>query len=720
MQIIQLYIGNERVDLFKDESVEMTQSIKDVRDIGKVFTDFTKRFTVPASANNNKIFKHYYNYDIVISATSGFDARKKQSASIQLNHLPFKKGKIKLDAIELRDNKPHSYKLTFFGNTIQLKDLLGEDKLSDVQQLNAIESVSRTYNADMIYSNLTRNSNSQNINFIVPLITHTQRLFFDSADTVPDRGNMFDGTVDTGVEFNNLKPAVRIYSIIKKIEEKYGITFSDDFFNTSNESFFRLFMWLHRKKGSVESSDATQKYENVVTGLGLGPDNTGDIIGYGETIDVSQNAVDKLLNSYVNLVVQSGDTNEYNLRIYRDNQVIYSENDIVGNKQVQYINWSGGFQSGVYKIVVEVAEGVTINFDSVEFFYSNTDSPTVEDSFETTSFSAKSEIQFLIAEQIPEMKVIDFLSGLFKMFNLVAYVEDDDTTIIVKTLDDYYDVSYSGTTPNNIETFDISKYVNIEKSSVSPSLPFKEIHFKYKDTGTILAQNHNQFFNEEWGEAEYDGTDNLNSNQVNKNIYGGIYKVELPFHHMKYERLINNANKKPTDIQYGFFVDDNLDSYFGKPLLFYPVRNILTTFVSSGPSAGGSGPMPVVMSFNNDGTYDVIDNILVGVGVNMPSNTLNFDSSPTDLDSIHFDSFPSEYTGIEYTDSLFEKYYKNYIKDIFEPINRMTKVTAYLPPRITSKIKMNDRLIINDRQYRINKIKSNLKTGKSDIELLND
>ena len=710
MQVLQLYIEGQQIELFDDESVKMTQSIKDVKDIAKVFTEFTKTFTVPASKENNKIFMHYYNPDIV----GGFDARKKKSAEITLNYAPFKKGKIKLDSIEMKNNKPYSYKITFFGNTIQLKDLLGEDKLSDVQQLNAIESTFRTYNTDMIYGGLVnRNPNLTSTRFLVPMITHTQRLFFDSADTVPDRGNMFHGTVKTGVEFNNLKPAVRLYNVLEKIEEKYGITFSDDFFNTSNESFFRLFMWLHRKKGSVESSDATQKYENVVTGLGLGPDNTGDIIGYGETIEVTENAVDKLLNSYINLETTSN--NEYNLRIYRNNQVIYSENDIVGNKQIQYINWIGGFQAGVYKIVVEVAEGVTINFSTVEFFYSNTDSPSVTDSFETTVFSAKSEVQFLIAEQIPEMKVIDFLSGLFKMFNLVAYVDDDDTTIVVKTLDDYYDVNYSGTTPNDIQIFDISEYVDVEKSSIEPSLPFKEIHFGYKDTGTVLAQNHNQFFNEEWGEAEYDGSEN--DETIDKNVYGDIYKVELPFHHMKYERLINNANNKPTDIQYGFFVDDNLDPYFGKPLLFYPIRTIITAF---SPTNGGTGPMPIVYSFNNDGTYNNINTVPINLPVNMPSNTLNFDSSPTDLDSIHFNEYPSEYTGIEYTDSLFEKYYKNYIKDVFEPINRLIKVKAFLPINILQKLKMNDRIVINERQHRINKITSNLKTGESQIELLND
>ena len=80
--------------MFKDESNSnyITQSIKNVKDIAKIFTEFTKTFTLPASKTNNKIFKHYYNYDIV----GGFDARIKKSATLELNHLPFKKGKIKI------------------------------------------------------------------------------------------------------------------------------------------------------------------------------------------------------------------------------------------------------------------------------------------------------------------------------------------------------------------------------------------------------------------------------------------------------------------------------------------------------------------------------------------------------------------------------------------------------------------------------------------------
>ena len=93
MQKLQLYISGTRVDLFKDESVSITQSIQNVKDIAKIFTDFTKTFTLPASKTNNILFRHYYNFDIAVNS---FDARNKVSASIELNNIPFKKGTIRL------------------------------------------------------------------------------------------------------------------------------------------------------------------------------------------------------------------------------------------------------------------------------------------------------------------------------------------------------------------------------------------------------------------------------------------------------------------------------------------------------------------------------------------------------------------------------------------------------------------------------------------------
>ena len=55
---LQLFIEGEQVELHDNESVTLTQSLQDILDIQKVFTEFTRTFNVQIK-NNNKIFKHF-------------------------------------------------------------------------------------------------------------------------------------------------------------------------------------------------------------------------------------------------------------------------------------------------------------------------------------------------------------------------------------------------------------------------------------------------------------------------------------------------------------------------------------------------------------------------------------------------------------------------------------------------------------------------------------
>ena len=164
MQKLQLYIEGQRVEMFEDETVSLIQSIQNVRDISKIFTDFSKTFTLPASKNNNKIFKHYYNFDI----EGGFDGRTKKSANIELNNLPFRNGKIKLEGVDLKNNKAHTYRITFFGAIVELKDLLGEDSLSALEQ--GLEVHNKVYAPSNIQTALQLDPKTNDV--IVPLITH--------------------------------------------------------------------------------------------------------------------------------------------------------------------------------------------------------------------------------------------------------------------------------------------------------------------------------------------------------------------------------------------------------------------------------------------------------------------------------------------------------------------------------------------------------------------
>ena len=212
MQKLQLYISNERVDLFNDESVSITQTIQNVRDVAKIFTEFTKTFTLPASKTNNKIFKHYYNFDIV----NGFDARNKVSAKIELNNIPFKKGFIRLEGTELKLNKIYAYKVTFFGETVNLKDLLEDDELQDLTGLS-------THDLDYTDTNIKNNLIGNVDALITPLITHTDQLYFDSGTTGNGNLHWVNSSSANQVYWKQLKFALRIHEIILAIQSRYTI-----------------------------------------------------------------------------------------------------------------------------------------------------------------------------------------------------------------------------------------------------------------------------------------------------------------------------------------------------------------------------------------------------------------------------------------------------------------------------------------------------------------
>ncbi len=694
MQKLQLYIGGERLDLFDDETVSMTQSIQNIKDIEKVFTEFTQPFTVPASKSNNKIFKHYYNFDIA----NGYDARQKSSASIELNFIPFKTGYVQLNGVELKKNLPYAYKITFYGNTINLKDVLGESELSSLTFPN---SLNLPYNYTNIESKMTNGLQS----IIAPLITHTQRLFYNSHSSQHNTaGNLYyhSNSATGGVLWSDLKYAIRLYEIIQAIESTYpSINFSTDFFSTSNSTFYNLYMWLHRKSGTVAPEEQTTT--NWVLVSDWTQSNTGGAIigndGANLIVDTTL-AFKGIIDGSLSITPEQPDV-KYDIRILRNGQTYFEKFN-----QEDVFTLSQLFPSGTYTIQLNSAESLEFVQGNIEFtFTGDTDtSPQVPFSNVLTNSnvinSLSSELYFVIAQQIPEMKIIDFITGLFKMFNLTAYV-DGSGTIVVRTLDSYYADRVNNSSGGN---FDINKYLDITKSTVDVALPFRQVNFKYKGTKTLLANQYTESNNIGWGELRYtqDGQDFDAPNTE--------YNLEAPFEHMMFERLSDqNPSLAPatfgsTTIQYGFFVDSNQQPYFGEPLIFYAVN-------ASAPPPNLVTPI-YLKSASNSGASE---NSYI-----IPSNSLSLSSS-TSTKNLNYSLEINEYTGDStFTGTLFEEEYKTYISDVFSTRRRITKVSAFMPLKVLYDLQMNDYMTIGQQSYKINSITTDLTNGKSSLELLNN
>ena len=680
MQKLQLYIQDTRVDLFKDESVSITQTIQNVRDIKKIFTEFTQTFSLPASKTNNKLFKHYYNFNI----DGGYDGRNKVSAKIELNNIPFKKGFVKLEGVTLKKNKPYTYRVTFFGETINLKDLLGDDDLASLADLNAL---TLNYNSSTVQGKLTGVIGD----IVAPLITHTKQLFYDSVTHVNGDGNLYyhtgGGNQYHGVAYTDLKYAVRVNKIIEAIEDEYNLTFSNDFFkNTSNNAFYDLYMWLHRKKGDVQPATQITKeysYINAWTFTGTGIPKFGSVFN---SIFIASTYVTSPNNIFAHTLTltPTNSSTVYDVQIYRNGALFYQDTNITGTHTIDEFDFA--ISSGNWSVRIGTADvnGITFNSGSVTwefdgYYNSQFYNESWENSFTTTTSGI---FVFNITEQIPKMKVIDFLTGIFQMFNLTAYVEDG--TIVVRTLDSFYAASST--------TWDINEYVDVDTSSVDLALPFREIEFSYQGLGTFLAQQFEQLENIGWGSVDF------SLSNAKYDAPEGNYKIDLPFEHLQYQRLVDVATGNNTTIQWGWYVNESEEAYYGKPLLFYPIRQTSAT------------PISYLTGTN---THIQLTNYVI------PSNSRSLSSS-TSTDNIHFQNEVNEYTGTStFTGTLFENYYKTYIQDIYNNKRRLTKVKAFLPLKMIYNLKLNDKISLNNNTYIINSVKTDLTTGKSDFELLN-
>ncbi len=700
-----------KVDMFSDENVTLTQVIQDVRDIDKVFTDYSQTFSLPASKINNKLFQHWYNPDI-----DGFDSNIQSEAIIELNYQPFKSGKIQLQEVKMKNNKPSVYKVTFYGKTVSLNNTFGEDQLDDLVWLNNFTFENNYTNVKAglnLGLDFTVDSVSYTDAIIHPLISREQRYIFDSHGNGSDAGNISYANSTNhgkrGVFPEDLKPAIKASLIIKAIEEQYGLTFKSSEFFDSTE-FSNVYLWLNRKIGKYSfafDDDVSTTFNCVDTKVGsctfFGATSTS-LFDNGKYKIQSQNINE--LFSYKATVTPTVATQNYTLEIV--DELTDTVVATITGSGTQSVQISLGTIVGApipigdkKELITRVTSGVALTF-SLELLvtYDEIDAfTTIQQYFSTytsvSSISTTAE-NLLPTQEIPEIKILDFLKGLFKMFNLTAFLNDSNE-IVVKTLDDFYGDSTT--------THDISQYVKSDENTVSEALPFTDINFSYPEANTKLAQAYSNIHNRQYGKLDY---------QANASR-GSEYKVETPFGHMLYERLQNLNDDSYTEIQYGLSVNESDNEVLPKPLLFYgiyqsSISNSINMVDNVRPEDGG-------LAHNTEPNDEL-------TSYWMPHNANELGTASTaPAFNLNFGSEINSYTLTDYggnNNSLFQKFYENYIVRVFNTKTRIFKYKAILPLKFLLTYSLADKVFVNGRAFTINKITTKLQTGESSLELLNE
>tara|TARA_R110002020_G_scaffold4127_1_gene18497 strand:+ start:1374 stop:3434 length:2061 start_codon:yes stop_codon:yes gene_type:complete len=670
---VQLYIQDTRVDLFQDESISITDSIQNVSDISKVFTPFSKQFNLPASSENNKLFKHYYNFDI----QNGFDARFRVDARIEINHVPFRSGQIRLEGVSMKDNLPHTYKVVFFGKPSDIKDIFGDE---DLNSLNPLSTYDISYtNTDFLQafkvgleSTGVDATSTAKRNVVVPLILLENFYTYNTGST-----NQLHN-VNFPVLKTDLKPAIKLKRVIEAIQTQYNIDFNmldegsiKTFFGS--DMFDELYMWLHREKSPISLPETTPPTFGVDVETKSHKLTFADFTyssGDGDVLTNNTLIVDKGDSYSIRITVTPSitKTGEVIVKDIKTNELLYYKENISFTsgtpKTIPLVDLtSGNLNQRTYNVQIRLNSESSITFTSVTMLINK--NATTAHNYTASDFNLGANIY--IQDYIPKMKVLDFLTGLFKMFNLVAYTKKDSSTIYIQTFDDFMTLGTSR---------DITEYVDVTQSTIDRPVPYNQINFKYSNPVTQTSLRFVNQFSQVFGDLNYSSPEKYD---------GQAFNQEVPFERSVLINQQTSAGVTTGNI-IGWWVDDAGKTALGKPYIFF--NRVIDS--SSNP----------VTSLNL-------------TAYNAPSNV-----SSDENHTLNFGAEYDEFNGDVNTNSLFKRFYEQYIIQTFNQNGRIIKVTANLPVSFVLNYTVNDIIVINAQEYYINSIQTDLTTGKSQLELI--
>lgn len=674
---VELYIEGNKIELFKEESINIKSSVQDINDISKVFADLSLSFTVPASKDNNSYFKHYYDADIV----NGFDARTKKEAEIYLNSILYKKGKIRFLEAKLKDNEIYCYKIQFEGDVIKIKDVLGDDKLRDLD----LSAYNHEYNSANVKQGLESSLFGGAITY--PLISPIRRFVYDSGDNIVSNDSLVNihynnAIADNSINYNELKPSISYQALISAIETDYGLDFVGDFFN--RDYFTKSYLWLNKDEGKLVTSGAAGRQiidwdnNNIILGGVAFIDLGTNIL----TVDTSENRV---LNLILNITPSVGFENvNYRIVITRNGQDYFLGTTVTGNQQVSK-SWTNSNLLGettevIYYIETDQPFEYTAELEQLR---TDVNAGVLTNRIETTSSSISIDGIVDVAYQMPDITIYDFLVGIIKEYN-IALTGNSDGSINWEVLPEWYN---KGIIHKGFE-----KYIDVSKKDIKRGKLNNEFKFEFEESTTILGKQFDSNNGIGYGDLEATLKDE------NGDILDGTkLEIKLPFEQMVFERILDLDNNTFTDLQYGYAVDKEQQPVVTKPLRYYN-NNI---------------PVNQVGFLNDIGTLEELNTT-----INIPSSTVNVNDSTSQSNCFGAEISTYNFTLME--QSLYNSFYKDYVTDMFSNQRRMYTFDAIIPEHILVNLNLNDRLIILNRRYIINSINSNLTDGKTKLELLND
>jgi len=247
-------IGELDITDHSDFPFAMTFQISDIKDLTSTTGDYSKKFKIPATKNNNKLLKNSYiaNIDTDVNITENKKCR------VNFNNLFSVKGLIKVTGVGGYGEKPSYYDCVFFGSNLSWANDLSSKYMYEIDWGSAGEDLE--YNKPSIRNTwFNDDSDSSTSPIVYPIVSYgdynpdggfkTIQLldtFTDATGTASTKigyygfdnsGNSYSTPLPTA----DWRPAVFVKTTLENIFKQVGYRINSTFMQTD---MFKKLVWL--------------------------------------------------------------------------------------------------------------------------------------------------------------------------------------------------------------------------------------------------------------------------------------------------------------------------------------------------------------------------------------------------------------------------------------------------------------------------------------------
>ena len=473
--MLRLTLAGNEIELYENEPVNLSYQFSDIQDINASSSSFSQTFRVPLTKKNQDYFGAVNEFGLITT----WDPKVKVDAELTYNTIPVMRGFAQVKAVYVQKGRYADVEIAVFGETANLSRDIGNAMLTDLD----LSAYAHTLNATKIEESWSANLFSGVIRY-----------------GLPDKGQNWTSsniwTSTEPLEHGDFTPYFQASKLFEEIMTSAGFTYTSNFLSRIDDTYLALY----NGDLSIQGTENPNGYTLLVgfqsdTTLTPASSNTYYPITLSDTTPFFDTGSRWATDTYtapfraryrlrLNVLGEMSDTShEITIAVTVNGTPVW----------IPIEDEEGGVFNGNFYSFLLSSEGVFLNAgDTLRLEYKMNTGGSHNVTFTGAGFGQeKTSLEIVsvtnpisgqtvdVAANMPEMKQIDFVSGLQKMFNLVFIPDRNNAKHL--SIEPFNDYMASGASKDWTNKIDLSKDITIAPTTDLQARQYDWTHTNGKD-----------------------------------------------------------------------------------------------------------------------------------------------------------------------------------------------------------------------------------------------